>query len=1104
MHNAKLLLSLLFCLPMLLLSAQSQTIPASVQVTQAQKIGTIPPIRTLVPIQSTAIDRRNQLKMHRKGVVSNFAGRGKYVSTVENAQPQGPDPIRQLGVNRSPNNLPVEPLVNMDGLNSSATPSDPTGDIGADHYMQAVNATNIAIYDKEGNQLSTFTGNTLWSSLGFSSSGDPIILYDQEVGRWIITEFPSGNQLLFAISDDSDPMGGYTAYNFGTPNFPDYPKYSVWNNAYVVTTNEAGPANSPCYFIDREDILSGADNPDIQRLTLPGASNGPGFQVDTPVDWSGMTPPPVGAQPMILSLMDDAWGETAQDQLDIYFFNVDFENAANTGYTVQNLITSAFDTNPCSAFGPGFACIPQQGGSGLDGIPETVMHQAHYRNFGSHEVMVLNFITDVSGGNNLSGIRWMELRRSVGDTDWTIYQEGTFAPDDGLDRFMGGIAIDGNGNIGLAYNVSSEDIFVGVRFTGRRAGDPLGEMTVPEYTVADGQGTIQSGGRFGDYAHMSVDPANNRTFWYTTEYAGATGTSSARTRILAFELRKDTTDIGPTALASPQSAALLTATEQVTAQFRNFGLDTQSVFTVGYVFENGAAVTEEVNSTLYPDSIYEHTFASTVDMSTIGNYNFTIFSSLAADQALLNDTLRAVVSHLPRYDLGVMAINGLPQFTCEESIEMEAVVSNFGTETITSATILLSVNGTVQEFPWTGELVAGGSVVFPLSLTGFLDGDNTIIVSTSAPNGETDENMANDGRTETLAFVANGELVSLNLLTDNFPGETSWNLMDQEGNVLFSGGPYNQGATLITETWCLPLDGCFVFEILDSFGDGIGGNGNYSITNADGAVLASGNGNFGFSETKEFCAEFMCLLDASINFNPEVGNGNNGAIFITASNGTTPYTYSIDGGATMQSGNLFGGLTAGEYFIEITDANDCVVYDTVNLYSCVMDLMGEVQDASGASTMDGSINVVVNGGTAPYQYSIDDGETFQADSLFENLAPGEYEVEVVDANGCEVDTDMTVGILTSTNNFHNGHIIEVFPNPNDGAFQLKVTGLSRTDVFLPLQVISADGKLLHEYYITRYDGHYVGMVSLMAYPSGMYYVRLVDDEVERLLKIVKR
>lgn len=1099
------LLFLVALLPLCSMAQNSRIIPTEISVTQAEKIGVIPPIRTLIPISGTSSEKKKIVKGNHKAP-NNFAGRGKYVSTVANAQPQGPDAIRQYGFNRTGGDRIVEPLVNIDGITSGGSPNDPSGDIGTDHYMQAINLTTLAVFDKEGNFITSFTANTIWSSIGFSSRGDPIILFDQAVGRWIITEFPNGNQLLVAISDDSDPLGGYTAYNFSTPNFPDYPKYSIWDNAYVVTTNEGGPGSSPAYFIDRAAILAGAATANIQRMTLPGASGGPGFQVDTPVDWSGLTAPTPGANPMILSLSDDAWGSSAVDQVDIFSFDIDFDNPNNTTMSVQNLVTTPFDTNPCSAAGPGFACMPQLGGAGLDGIPETIMNQAHYRNFGSHESMVFNFITDVTGGANLSGIRWVELRRSAGETDWSIYQEGTFAPDDGLDRFMGGIAMDGAGNIGLAYNVTSPDMYVGVRFTGRQASDPLGEMTVQEFTLVEGQNSINSGGRFGDYGHMSIDPVNDRTFWYTTEYANG-GNGRSATRIAAFELRKDTTDIGPISLISPQSAAGLTASEPVEIEIKNLGVETQTAFTVGYIFENGTAVSENVNFELLPDSTYQHVFASTVDMSEIRSYNFTLFTALDGDDAILNDTTRAVVNHLPRYDAGITALPELPAFSCESPVDFQATLTNFGTVPLTTADIIVSLNGTViNTIAWTGNLEFTENENIDLTLSGFISGDNEILVTVANPSGEIDEEMGNDGRSNTFRFIENGELVTLNINLDDFPEETTWTLLDDNDTPIFSGGPYN--GNQVTETWCLDPAACYTFSILDSYGDGIccgqNGNGNYEIVNAEGSVLVNSDGTFGAGEEMAFCATFMCTLSSEFLVSNETGVGGNGAILISPADGTSPYEISIDGGNTFMSATLYQGLSAGEYNVVIRDANDCIFEETIIIQDCVIEILAEVENVSIGGAGDGSVTITTNGGTPPFSYSIDGGNTFQDDPFFGNLAVGNYSITIRDANECQTNTSFTIDMAVSTSSTIVGQIIEVMPNPTEGIFRINLTGLDRTSVFLPYQILTTEGKLVYESSITRYDGTYTGMISLEAYPDGVYYVRLMDEGVNRLLQVIKQ
>ncbi len=116
-------------------------------------------------------------------------------------------------------------------------------------------------------------------------------------------------------------------------------------------------------------------------------------------------------------------------------------------------------------------------------------------------------------------MRWYEIRRSLSG-DYSVFQQGTYAPSDGIDRWMGSIAQDKLGNMALGYSVvNGTDIFPGIRFTGRSPADPPGVMTVQEGTIINGRGLQQTrNSRWGDYTSMNVDPVDDCTFWYVNEY----------------------------------------------------------------------------------------------------------------------------------------------------------------------------------------------------------------------------------------------------------------------------------------------------------------------------------------------------------------------------------------------------------------------------------------------------------------------------------------------------------------------------------------------------------------------------------------------------------
>src|SRR5262249_31237971 len=147
----------------------------------------------------------------------------------------------------------------------------------------------------------------------------------------------------------------------------------------------------------------------------------------------------------------------------------------------------------------------------LDALSDRLMYRLQYRNVGDHESLVMNHTVNV--GNDRAGIRWYELRRDV--DDWAIFQQGTYAPDDGDSRWMGSIAQDRDGNIGLGFSVSSPSTFPSIRYVGRLADDPPGEFTQSETSLIEGGGVqTHPSGRWGDYSAMAIDPVDDCSFWY--------------------------------------------------------------------------------------------------------------------------------------------------------------------------------------------------------------------------------------------------------------------------------------------------------------------------------------------------------------------------------------------------------------------------------------------------------------------------------------------------------------------------------------------------------------------------------------------------------------
>jgi hypothetical protein len=414
--------------------------------------------------------------------------------------------------------------INIEGQAfTGVNPPDVSGDVSKDHYIQAINSvdgTSYTIYKKaDGSveagpfQLSDLGGQ------GVTGLGDPIVLYDHLANRWLLSEFTRtpGNAVHVYISKTPDPVaGGWHHYRFDTPTFPDYPKFGVWPDAFYMTSNESdGPA---VYAFDRTKMLEGNPQASLQRF-LADQLSGFGFQALTPVDLDGAAAPPSGSPFYVMRHRDDEVHNVnshvaGQDFLELYELRIDWANPANSTMVGPNSLSIAefdSDLNGLTAF----SCFPQMGSNiRLDPLREVIMHRLPYRNFGTHETIVGSFVTDVDGQDH-GGVRWFELRKTAGG-NWVVHQEGTYAPDS-HSRWMSSIAMDGSGNITIAFNVSSTTMFPSLRYAGRLASDPMGTMPRGEVTLINGTAPNASS-RYGDYSTLSVDPADDHLFWFTGEY----------------------------------------------------------------------------------------------------------------------------------------------------------------------------------------------------------------------------------------------------------------------------------------------------------------------------------------------------------------------------------------------------------------------------------------------------------------------------------------------------------------------------------------------------------------------------------------------------------
>ena len=139
------------------------------------------------------------------------------------------------------------------------------------------------------------------------------------------------------------------------------------------------------------------------------------------------------------------------------------------------------------------------------------------------------------------------------------------------------------------------------------------------------------------------------------------------------------------------------------------------------------------------------------------------------------------------------------------------------------------------------------------------------------------------------------------------------------------------------------------------------------------------------------------------------GDGS-GSVTVSATGGTGAYQYSIDGGTSWQSNNVFADVAGGDYTITVEDANGCstTVDVTVTEPAELLTLSTQVTPVSCNGAADGVITLTAAGGDADYEYSFNGGTTWQSSNTLAGFAPGIYTVIVRDANGCEVAAIVSV------------------------------------------------------------------------------------------------
>ena len=424
--------------------------------------------------------------------------------------------------------------------------------VGPDHIFEILDG-NMAVFTKKGKKYEA-TGRLLYGAApnstvfagfgvrcGVSRNSDSVVRYDQLADRWLIVvpvfapppDNPRGPYAMcYAVSATSDPLGPYYRYEFQRPLFPDYPRPAIWPDGYYNPTSTSDDSlpdvitqKHDC-IADRNKMLQGLPATE-QCVVIDGGV----FMLNADVD--GKRLPPAGAPNIMMSTGGAQLMKIFEDD-GIYFYkvHVDWSDPSQTTVSAPRKIAVAPYHYLCD--GQLSSCVSQPGtGRRLDSQGDKLIQRLVYRNIGGHESILAEH--SVSTAAHGGGVRWYEFRLNR-HRDPVLFQQATYAPG-GFYRWLGSMAMDRKGGIGIGYSFGGDPNYPGQRFAARLAHDPKGQLTFHESVLAEGQASQTGSLRWEDYTNIVVDPTDDCTFWFAGNYL-KNGAASSTTRIGSFVLRR--------------------------------------------------------------------------------------------------------------------------------------------------------------------------------------------------------------------------------------------------------------------------------------------------------------------------------------------------------------------------------------------------------------------------------------------------------------------------------------------------------------------------------------------------------------------------------------
>lgn len=245
-----------------------------------------------------------------------------------------------------------------------------------------------------------------------------------------------------------------------------------------------------------------------------------------------------------------------------------------------------------------------------------------------------------------------------------------------------------------------------------------------------------------------------------------------------------------------------------------------------------------------------------------------------------------------------------------------------------------------------------------------------------------------------------------------------------------------------------------------------GGTYNYSVKDGNGCVVSKST----------VVVEPDAITINAIAANVSCAGGSNGIISPQVNGGVFPYSYKWSNGSTAE---VLYNLTAGNYSLEITDANGCKKTANYTITQPATPLIINGVITNGDDFKKGSVDITVTGGVPPYSYVWSNGKSTEDIS---DLNPGTYQVSVRDAAGCVTTASYTVGGTAGVSSQQLAQQIKVFPNPATDAVTVSVDGFKMKS----LSILDNAGRVVYSVSPTQN----VVEINTTILASGIYYVQV--------------